>query len=222
MSGARELLFEITPQVLLKAYSCGIFPMAESADDPELFWIEPDMRGVLPLQDFHVPASLAKLVRKQPFEIRIDHDFAAVIEACAEPTALRPKTWINARIKRLYGELHGLGHAHSVECWEEGRLAGGLYGVTLGAAFFGESMFSRQPNASKIALVHLVERLRAGGYRLLDTQFTTPHLRKFGADRRAEKDLRPASCGGDCRIGRFLRIGQRRGRRRRRERASSR
>jgi len=181
MSGARDVLFEITPQVLLKAYACGIFPMAESADDPELFWIEPDMRGVLPLDKFHVSASLAKLVRRRPFEIRIDHDFAAVIDACARKTAERPNTWINGRIRRLYCELHELGHAHSVECWRDDKLVGGLYGVSIGAAFFGESMFTRAANASKVALVHLVERLRAGGYLLLDTQFTTAHLRGFGA-----------------------------------------
>jgi leucyl/phenylalanyl-tRNA--protein transferase len=181
MSGARDLLLEITPQVLLKAYACGIFPMAESAEDSELFWIEPEMRGILPLDRFHVPASLAKFMRKRTFEIRIDSDFRSVIEACAQKTIGRPKTWINQRIRNLYCELYALGHAHSVECWHQGELAGGLYGVSLGAAFFGESMFTRRTNASKVALVHLVERLRAGGYRLLDTQFTTPHLRGFGA-----------------------------------------
>jgi leucyl/phenylalanyl-tRNA--protein transferase len=181
MSGVRDLLYEITPQVLLKAYACGIFPMAESAEDPELFWIEPDQRGVLPLDQFRMSRSLAKLVRRRPYETRIDHDFAAVIAACARKTSGRPKTWINKRIERLYCELHEIGHAHSVECWADGQFAGGLYGVSLGAAFFGESMVSLRPNASKIALVHLVERLRAGGYRLLDTQFTTPHLRGFGA-----------------------------------------
>ncbi|MFZ1813027.1 MAG: leucyl/phenylalanyl-tRNA--protein transferase [Rhizobiaceae bacterium] len=181
MSGAQDILLEITPQVLLKAYACGIFPMAESADDPGLFWVEPELRGVLPLDAFHVPRSLRKFMKSEPFEIRVDHDFAAVIDACAQATQSRPKTWINKRIRKLYNELHELGHCHSVECWREGELVGGLYGVRLGAAFFGESMFSRETNASKVALVHLVERMKAGGFRLLDTQFTTEHLMKYGA-----------------------------------------
>ena len=181
MTGAKDLLLEITPQVLLKAYACGIFPMAESADDPGIFWVEPELRGILPLDEFHIPRSLAKRVRQKPFEIRIDTRFEEVVEACAQPTADRPSTWINPRIKRLYLELHEAGHCHSVECWRDGELAGGLYGVRLGAAFFGESMFSRETDASKLALVHLVERLRAGGFTLLDTQFTTEHLKRFGA-----------------------------------------
>ncbi len=181
MSRAKDAQFEITPQVLLKAYACGIFPMAESAHDPGLFWVEPEKRGIIPLDGFHVPRSLKKVLKRRPFEIRIDHDFEAVIDACAEETEDRPKTWINDRIRTLYCDLHAIGHCHSVECWADGELVGGLYGVRLGAAFFGESMFSRRSDASKVALAHLVERLRAGGFELLDTQFTTSHLERFGA-----------------------------------------
>ena len=181
MAAREDLLLDITPQVLLKAYALGIFPMAESADDPGLYWIEPEQRGILPLDRFHVPRRLARTVASGRFEIRIDHDFAAVIGGCADATTGRPKTWINQRIRRLYGELFTIGACHTVEVWHDGALVGGLYGVSLGAAFFGESMFSRQRDASKVALVHLVERLKAGGYTLLDTQFTTPHLKQFGA-----------------------------------------
>lgn len=181
MSGSKDILLEITPQVLLKAYACGIFPMAESADDPGLFWVEPEMRGILPLNDVHVPRSLRKKMRKNPFEIRVDTAFDQVVEQCAEATPDRGKTWINERIKRLYSELHEIGHCHSVECWQDGKLVGGLYGVRLGGAFFGESMFSRATDASKVALVHLVHRLRLGNFQLLDTQFITAHLERFGA-----------------------------------------
>jgi leucyl/phenylalanyl-tRNA--protein transferase len=178
---SRDAYFEITPQVLLKAYACGIFPMAESADDPGLFWVEPEKRGIIPLDAFHIPRSLRKTLKREPYEIRVDHDFGAVIDACARETDDRPKTWINDRIRKLYRELHAIGHCHSVECWADGELVGGLYGVRLGAAFFGESMFARRTDASKVALVHLVERLRAGGFELLDTQFTNNHLVRFGA-----------------------------------------
>jgi len=181
MAGRDDTSVELTPQVLLKAYACGIFPMAESADDPGLYWIEPEARGVLPLGRFHIPRRLAKTVRRDMYEIRIDSDFDAVIASCAEAVPGRAKTWINARIRRLYGELFQLGHCHTVEAWSEGRLVGGLYGVRLGAAFFGESMFSRARDASKVALVHLVARLRTGDFRLLDAQFTTDHLKQFGA-----------------------------------------
>ncbi len=181
MQNPGAVSFDITPQVLLKAYACGIFPMAETADDPGLFWVEPESRGILPLDRFHIPASLKKTLRRGGFEIRTDHDFAAVIEACASKTPSRNSTWINKPIKRLYQQLHEMGYCHSVECWCDGELVGGLYGVRLGAVFFGESMFSRRADASKIALVHLAHRLRGGGFRLLDTQFTTPHLRRFGA-----------------------------------------
>jgi leucyl/phenylalanyl-tRNA---protein transferase len=181
MTSRNDILLEITPQVLLKAYAVGIFPMAESAADPGLYWIEPELRGILPLDGFHLPRRLRRTIAGGAFEIRLDHDFEAVIDGCAAPAAGRRKTWINERIRRLYGELFELGHCHTVETWQDGRLVGGLYGITLGAAFFGESMFSRERDASKVALVHLVGRLRAGGFRLLDTQFTTQHLKQFGA-----------------------------------------
>ena len=172
---------EITPEILLRAYAAGIFPMAEDADDPTLFWVEPRERGVLPLEAFHVSRRLARTVRSDRFEIRVDGDFDAVIEGCAGAAAGRDKTWINARIRRLYGELFDLGHCHTVEAYRDGRLAGALYGVRLGAAFFGESMFHAERDASKVALVHLAARLRAGGFKLLDTQFVTEHLAQFGA-----------------------------------------
>ncbi|WP_020178799.1 leucyl/phenylalanyl-tRNA--protein transferase [Methylopila sp. M107] len=181
MTRINDVLVEITPEVLLKAYACGIFPMAESATDPGLFWIEPELRGVLPLASFHLGSRLARTVRADAFEVRVDTAFDAVMEACAAPAAGRPKTWINDRIRRLYGELHRIGRCHSVEVWRDGALVGGLYGVRLGGAFFGESMFHRERDASKVALVHLVARLRRGGFELLDTQFVTEHLRQFGA-----------------------------------------
>ncbi|MFS2149764.1 leucyl/phenylalanyl-tRNA--protein transferase [Rhizobium sp. Rhizsp42] len=181
MAGSRRKSPGITPEILLRAYSIGLFPMAESADDPEIFWVEPDLRGVLPLNDFHVSKSLAKTIRRKPFEIRFDHDFEAVIAACAEETSGRPSTWINQTIRSLYSSLFRMGHAHTVEAWDGDQLVGGLYGVSLGAAFFGESMFSRRTDASKICLVHLVERLKENGFVLLDTQFTTEHLKTFGA-----------------------------------------
>ena len=181
MAGRRRRHPEITPELLLRAYSIGLFPMADSADDPELFWVEPDMRGVIPLDGFHVSRSLAKTIRKAPFDIRFDTAFDAVVAACAAAAPDRPSTWINAKIKSLYGTLHRMGHAHCVEAWEGDQLVGGLYGVSLGAAFFGESMFSRRTDASKVCLVALVERLKANGFRLLDTQFTTEHLKTFGA-----------------------------------------
>jgi leucyl/phenylalanyl-tRNA--protein transferase len=155
--------------------------MAESADDPSLYWIEPQQRGVIPLESFHIPRRLARTVRSDPFEIRIDHDFEAVIAACARPAPGRGKTWINRRIRRLYGDLFRLGHCHTVEAWRDGKLAGGLYGIRLGRAFFGESMFHVERDASKVALVHLVARLRRGGFELLDAQFMTAHLATFGA-----------------------------------------
>ena len=169
--------FEITPDILLRAYSIGLFPMAESREAETLFWIEPEERGVFPLDRLIVSKSLAKAARSDRFVISADRDFSGVIEACAK----RDKTWINAEIVRLYGELHARGHAHSVEAYQDGELVGGLYGVSLGAAFFGESMFRRARDASKVALVHLVARLRLGGFRLLDAQFVTPHLAALGA-----------------------------------------
>lgn len=174
-------LVEITPEVLLKAYACGIFPMAENADDPSLYWIEPDRRGLIPLDGFHVTRRLARTVRSDHFDIHVDRDFEGVIDGCAEPAAGRARTWINRRIRSLYCKLHEIGHCHSVEAWRDGKLVGGLYGVRLGRVFFGESMFHRERDASKVALVHLVARLRAGGFTLLDTQFVTSHLSGFGA-----------------------------------------
>ena len=170
----------LTPEILLAAYAAGIFPMGESADDPELFWVDPRRRGILPLETFHVPRRLRRVVRQGGFEIRCDSAFEDVIRSCAEATEKRPNTWINDEIVRLYAGLFARGAAHSVETWHQDTLVGGLYGVAIGAAFFGESMFSRGTDASKVALVHLAARLRLGGYLLLDTQFLTPHLAQFG------------------------------------------
>ena len=181
MASRETAVVEITPEVLLKAYACGIFPMAESADDPTLYWIEPPQRGVMPLKAFHVPGRLARTVRSDRFTVVCNRDFDAVIEGCAEPRTRRGRTWINARIRRLYRALFERGHCHTVEAYEGEALVGGLYGVSLGAAFFGESMFHRSRDASKVALVHLVARLKAGGFQLLDTQFVTEHLKTFGA-----------------------------------------
>jgi leucyl/phenylalanyl-tRNA--protein transferase len=173
--------YALTPQLLLRAYSIGLFPMAESADDDQLFWVDPEKRAIFPLDGFIVSRSLAKTVRADRFEVVVDRDFDAVIDACAAPAADREKTWINAEIRKLYRELFDAGYAHTVECWRDGRLVGGLYGVSLRGAFFGESMFHRERDASKVALTHLVARLRAGGFRLLDTQFMTTHLASLGA-----------------------------------------
>jgi leucyl/phenylalanyl-tRNA---protein transferase len=181
MASRENVLVEITPEVLLKAYACGIFPMAESADDPALYWIEPERRGIIPLDSFHVPSRLVRTVRSTDFTVHINRDFDAVIDGCAEPQDGRTRTWINARIRRLYRGLCDAGHCHSVEVYDGKDLIGGLYGVSLGAVFFGESMFHRTRDASKIALVHLIARLKAGDYRLLDTQFVTDHLKSFGA-----------------------------------------
>jgi len=181
MGRRRDSDLEITPDLLLRAYAAGIFPMAESADDPALYWVEPKERGIIPLDGFHCPSRLARTLRSDVFEIRIDTDFDGVIDGCAAPAEGRAQTWINLRIRELYGALFDAGHAHTVEAWQDGHLVGGLYGVQLGAAFFGESMFHRARDASKVALVHLVARLKAGGFRLLDTQFVTPHLARFGA-----------------------------------------
>lgn len=181
MGRRRSRNSSITPDVLLRAYSIGLFPMAESADDPEIFWVEPEVRGIIPLDDFHISKSLAKTIRQKPFDIRFDTAFEQVLDKCAEPAPDRPTTWINQTIRDLYTTLFHMGHAHSVEAFEGDELVGGLYGVSLGAAFFGESMFSRRSNASKISLVYLVERLKSQGFVLLDTQFTTDHLKTFGA-----------------------------------------
>jgi leucyl/phenylalanyl-tRNA---protein transferase len=174
-------VLEITPDLLLQAYRIGVFPMGERRDDPKLYWLDPRLRAVLPLDGFHLPKRLARTVRQGGLEVSADTDFTGVMRACAEPRPGHPESWINEPILALYGELFGRGHAHSVECRRDGRLVGGLYGVSVGAAFFGESMFSRERDASKVALVHLVARLIKGGFRLLDCQFMTEHLRGFGA-----------------------------------------
>jgi leucyl/phenylalanyl-tRNA--protein transferase len=181
---------QLTPDLLLKAYSIGIFPMAESRDDPELHWIDPEQRGILPLDRLHVPRRLKRSIRQGVYDVRCNSAFPEVLRACAKPARNRPDTWINPAIEHLVLELHAMGFAHSVESWHEGALVGGLYGVSLGGCFFGESMFSRATDASKIALVHLVFRLRKGGFRLLDTQFTTPHLSQFGVVEISRDDYR--------------------------------
>ncbi len=180
MTSRDDIVIEITPQVLLKAYTCGIFPMAESADDPALYWIEPQQRGVLMLDEVHVPRRLAKSIRQGVYEVRIDSNFEGVITGCAASRPGRRTTWINPKIRSLYGELFEMGYCHTVEAWLDGALVGGLYGVALNGAFFGESMFSTARDASKIALAHLCARLSFGGFSLLDTQFVTEHLRQFG------------------------------------------
>jgi leucyl/phenylalanyl-tRNA--protein transferase len=181
MSSRDSASFEITPEVLLRAYACGIFPMSESADDPTIFWVEPEQRGIIPLHGFRVSSRLARTVRSDVYRVTVNTAFKQTIAGCAEPQSDREDTWINGRIRDLYTALHHLGHAHSVEAWQGDDLVGGLYGVSLGRAFFGESMFHRARDASKVALVHLVARLIAGGFVLLDTQYVTEHLRTFGA-----------------------------------------
>ncbi|MBI3700643.1 MAG: leucyl/phenylalanyl-tRNA--protein transferase [Afipia sp.] len=181
MSSRDNASSEITPEVLLRAYSCGIFPMSESADDPTIFWVEPERRGIIPLDGLNISSRLARTVRSDRFRVTIDTAFKQTIAACAEPQPGRDDTWINQRIRDLYLGLYTLGHCHSVEAWDGDQLTGGLYGVSLGRAFFGESMFHRARDTSKVALVHLVARLIAGGFVLLDTQFVTDHLRTLGA-----------------------------------------
>lgn len=177
---SNRTLSTIDSDVLLRAYAFGVFPMAEARDDPQLYWIDPELRGILPLDGFHLPKRLKRRIKAEPFEVRINTSFRQVMLGCAENGPAREGTWINDQILELYSELFARGHAHSVECWQGGRLVGGLYGVSLGAAFFGESMFSRETDASKVALVHLVARLIVGGFKLLDTQFVTDHLKQFG------------------------------------------
>lgn len=171
----------LTPEILLRAYAFGVFPMAEGRNQREVYWVDPKERGVLPLNDFHLPRRLARTVRQHRFEVRCDTDFDGVVAGCAAPGSGRPDTWINSEIRQLSLRLYEMGFAHSVECWLGDKLVGGLYGVALGGAFFGESMFSRERDASKVALVHLVARLKLGGFLLLDTQFVTEHLQRFGA-----------------------------------------
>ena len=203
---------DLTPDLLLRAYRVGLFPMAETRGDFRLYWLDPELRGVLPLDRFHLPRRLRRTVLSDQYRVTADQDFRAVIGACAEATRDRPETWINAEILQLYVELHARGQAHSVEAWVDGSLVGGLYGVALGGAFFGESMFSRATDASKVDLVHLVARLIESGFLLLDTQFTTPHLERFGVieipraeyQRRLTKALaagakfQPGLTGGDA------------------------
>lgn len=169
------------PDELLNCYATGVFPMGEARDDPRIFLVEPEERGVIPLDVFHIPTRLKRTVRSETFDVRINTAFDAVLDGCAAASTGREDSWINAPIRRLYQALNARGQAHSIECWREEKLVGGLYGVTLGGAFFGESMFSRERDASKVALVHLTARLKRGGWRLLDTQFLTSHLSQFGA-----------------------------------------
>ena len=169
------------PEQLLACYARGVFPMGEARDDARVFLVEPEQRGIIPHQGFHIPSRLRRTVRSEPYTVRVSSAFTHVVDGCAAASSGREDTWINAPIRKLYLALHQLGHAHSVECWHQGNLVGGLYGVTLGGAFFGESMFSRDRDASKIALVHLVARLKRSGWRLLDAQFLTEHLSQFGA-----------------------------------------
>lgn len=183
-------MVEITPELLVRAYRAGFFPMAETRDGDRLYWLDPEKRGVLPLDGFHLPRRLLRTVESGQFDVTADQDFAGVIAGCAEPRPGREDTWINPQIEALFGELHRRGVAHSVETWRGGSLVGGLYGVALGGAFFGESMFSRATDASKVALVHLMARLRLGGYVLLDTQFVTSHLTRFGAHEIARDDYK--------------------------------
>jgi leucyl/phenylalanyl-tRNA---protein transferase len=173
--------FEVTPELMLRAYRSGLFPMAETRRGDRLYWLDPEQRGILPLTGFHLPKRLLRTTLSGTFTIQSDRDFPAVIAACATPAEGREDTWINRDIERLFTAMHLQGHAHSVEAWQDGQLAGGLYGVVLGGVFFGESMFSHVRDASKVALVHLVARLRLGGFSLLDTQFVTTHLSQFGA-----------------------------------------
>ncbi|MEO1020558.1 MAG: leucyl/phenylalanyl-tRNA--protein transferase [Pseudomonadota bacterium] len=171
----------LTPELLLCAYGIGMFPMANDRNDPTVHWIDPIRRGVLPLPSLHVPRRLRKTVRRRPYELKVNAAFARVIQTCAEPTPERPRTWLNEDLIRVYVQLHHRGHAHSVECWQDDKLVGGLYGISMGSAFFGESMFSRERDASKIALVELAARLTNAGFILFDTQFVTDHLKQFGA-----------------------------------------
>jgi leucyl/phenylalanyl-tRNA---protein transferase len=174
-------MMPLTADIILNAYANGVFPMSDDRNDPELFWVDPEQRGIFPLEAFHVPRSLAKTIRKMPFNVTVDQDFGQVMRECAKATNERDTTWINQTILELYAELHDRGYAHSVECWHEGKLAGGLYGVSFAGVFCGESMFTRVTDASKIALTYLVARLKHGGFTLLDAQFMTDHLAKFGA-----------------------------------------
>lgn len=195
-----EAILAIDAELLLRAYANGIFPMADSRDDPDTFWVEPQRRAILPFDRFHVSRSLAKTVRQDRFTVTSDRDFAQVISTCAQQAENREETWINAEIEEAFIQLHRAGHTHSVECWQDGELVGGLYGLALGRAFFGESMFSRQTNASKVALVWLMARLRIGGFQLLDCQFLTDHLASLGVVEIEQEEylqLLSATLGGE-------------------------
>ncbi|MWB77917.1 leucyl/phenylalanyl-tRNA--protein transferase [Pseudooceanicola sp. 216_PA32_1] len=176
----------LTPELLLHAYAVGVFPMSEHRDDPDIFWVDPRRRGVFPLDGFRISRSLARTIRRMDYRVTVNRDFAGVVDACAD----RPETWINTTIARLYQDLHDMGHAHSLEVTRDGTLIGGVYGVAIGGAFFGESMFSRQRDASKIALAWLVERLNSAGFTLFDTQFVTPHLASLGAQEISRAEYR--------------------------------
>jgi len=178
--------FTLGPEMLLRAYAAGIFPMAESRDAPEVFWVDPRRRGILPLDGFHISRSLARRMRKGGYTATLNRDFARVVDGCAD----RDETWINDEIRELYLALHAMGHAHSLEIWQDGQMVGGVYGVAIGGAFFGESMFSRRTDASKLALAHLVDHLRRCGFTLFDTQFITPHLHSLGALEISRADYR--------------------------------
>ena len=200
MAGYKDdIVLEITPQVLLKAYACGLFPMAESADDPGLFWLEPEQRGILPFNDFHLSKKLQRTIRRDVFEIRVSTNFQAVLNGCSAPVPGREKTWINKEIRRLYSELFEMGYCHTIEAWQDNELVGGLYGVSLNGVFFGESMFSFRSDASKTCLAHLIARLFVGGYTLLDTQFVTDHLSRLGAIEISQADY-------NTRLGEALQI----------------
>lgn len=194
---------DLTPDLIVRAYHAGIFPMAEDASSPDVFWVSPKRRGILPIDTFHVSKSLRKTLRTHPYTVRVDTDFPAVVEGCATAGSDRETTWINATLRDLYGQLFTRGICHTVEVWDGPRLVGGLYGLSLGAVFFGESMFHRATNASKIALAHLIARLRAGGYALCDTQFITDHLRTFGAIEIPREEYDERLAAGLARTGDF-------------------
>lgn len=176
----QDMQLILTPELVLEAYRQGLFPMAYNSGSPYIHWVCPEMRGQLSIETIHLPRRLVKTIERSPFEIRIDSDFEGVIRGCAESTSKRPETWINAQIMKVFCDLHKRGHAHSVECWRDGELAGGIYGLAVGAAFFGESMFARETDASKVSLAHLTARLWRGGFKLFDTQFVNEHLKQFG------------------------------------------
>lgn len=180
MTTVDPFALDLTADLILRAYRVGIFPMSESEEADDVFWVRPEMRGIIPLDGFKISKSLRKRLKNNPFQIKVDTDFAAIIDGCAHDGTDRDSTWINATIRRLYGELFERGHCHTVEVWQGAELVGGLYGLAIGGAFFGESMFHRRTDASKVALAHLVERLNAGGFVLLDTQFITAHLASMG------------------------------------------